>query len=59
MEEKEAEVKNPQSPDIGETVKRKTKRQEFRIPDLTPDDVREALLDWLRKQAERWGKGDR
>ena len=45
MEEKEAEVKNPQSPDIGETVKRKTKHQEFRIPDLTPDDVREALLD--------------
>ena len=31
----------------------KSKQPELRMPDLTPEDVREALLDWIRKHPER------
>ncbi len=53
MKDKEDEVKGSQSRDMGETRKRKAKRKEFRVPDLTPEEVQEALLDWLRKHPER------
>jgi hypothetical protein len=39
--------------------KKKGVRSEFfRIPDLTPADVQEAILDWLRKHSERWERGN-
>ena len=31
----------------------KPKQPEFRMPDLTLDDVREALIDWMKKHPER------
>ena len=53
MKDKEDGVKGSQSPVAG-TRKCKAKPKEFRVPDLTPEDVQEALLDWFRKHPERW-----
>ena len=58
MKDEEEGAKGSQSRDMGETRKRKAKRKEFRVPDLTPEDVQEALLDWLRKHPERWERGN-
>ncbi len=46
-------------PSVGKkkVKEKKEARSEFlRIPDLTPADVQEALLDWLKRHQERWGK---
>src|SRR5512135_1539857 len=57
MKDKEDGVKGSQSP-VARTRKCKAKTKEFRVPDLTPEDVQEALLDWLRKHPERWEGGN-
>ena len=34
-------------------LKTNSRQPEFRMPDLTLDDVREALIDWMKKHPER------
>ena len=57
----EAESKDVESFSVKKTVrprKREAKPREFIMPDLTSEDVQEALLDWLRKHPERWERGN-
>ncbi len=52
----ETEAKDIESLAVRKTVrarKREAKPKEFIMPDLTPEDVQEALLDWIQKHPER------